>query len=306
MEQSEKPVGRTENHKNRRHKPSYINWHLAFIEAIRLELEDYKDFLEFITEYNLTTEPLRIDCIIIKKNRDTVIDKNIAAIFREVNLLEYKSPDDYISVSDFYKVYGYACLYACLEEIPVTCMTISIIGNHFPGKLIKHLKNTRKYEVVENNPGIYNVNGDVLPIQIIDSRRLPADVNLWLSSLNNRLDPAAFIKINNELGIRDEYRTKAYFDVITRSNAAAVREAIANMRKNSLTLEQVFEEVGWTAKWEARGVEKGENKWRQSEALDIARNMIGLGLPADTIIAATKLDPEKVMELYHASSRAPG
>jgi hypothetical protein len=47
-----------------------------------------------------------------KKAKGAVIKKNIGVIFREHNLLEYKSPDDCVSVEDFYKVYGYACLYA--------------------------------------------------------------------------------------------------------------------------------------------------------------------------------------------------
>ena len=65
------------------------------------------------------------------------------------------------------------------------------------------------------------------------------------------------------------------------------------MRKSGVTLEQVLEEVGWTAKWEARG--------RQNEALDIAKNLINLGLPAETIVSATKLDPEKVKMLFQES-----
>ncbi len=28
-------------------------------------------------------------------------------IFRTYNIIEYKSPDDYLSINDFYKVYGY-------------------------------------------------------------------------------------------------------------------------------------------------------------------------------------------------------
>jgi hypothetical protein len=87
-----------------------IAWHPAFFEAIQLELEQYRDVLEFHSEYQLTSEPLRIDVLIIKKLKDIPIRKNIAAVFRQENLLEYKSPDDYLSVDDFYKVYGYACL----------------------------------------------------------------------------------------------------------------------------------------------------------------------------------------------------
>ena len=38
-----------------------IAWHPAFFEAVQLELEPYLDALEFLTEYQLTSEPLKID-----------------------------------------------------------------------------------------------------------------------------------------------------------------------------------------------------------------------------------------------------
>jgi len=151
---------------------SNIHWHPAFIEAIKLELSDYRDSLEFFSELPLTTEPLRIDCIVIKKTKGLVITKNIASVFREVNILEYKSPDDYVSIADFYKVYGYACLYASLKKVPITNLTVSFIESRFPKKLFKHLREIRGYVVEKNGPGIYIVKGDILPIQIINSRHL--------------------------------------------------------------------------------------------------------------------------------------
>jgi hypothetical protein len=45
--------------------------------------------------------PLVIDAIVVKKKKDAVIGKNIALIFREVNIIEYKSPKSYVSVADF-------------------------------------------------------------------------------------------------------------------------------------------------------------------------------------------------------------
>jgi hypothetical protein len=165
-----------------------IAWHPALVAALQLELEQYKDALQFIPEYNLTTEPLRIDIVIIKKSKDVTIDKNIAAIFRTDNLVEYKSPEDYVSVEDFYKTYGYACLYAYLNNVPITEITISFIENHYPRDLLAHLKEVRGYQVEEKAPGIYTITGDIIPIQIIDSRELSADENLWLKDLNNTLD----------------------------------------------------------------------------------------------------------------------
>ena len=28
-----------------------------------------------------------------------------------ISIIEYKSPDDYLTINDFYKVYGYCCFY---------------------------------------------------------------------------------------------------------------------------------------------------------------------------------------------------
>jgi hypothetical protein len=92
-----------------------ISWHTAFVEALQMKLEAYRDALEFHSEYQLTSELLKIDCVVIKKEKNLVIKKNIATIFKEWNIIEYKSLDDYVSVNDFYKVYGYACLYASFE-----------------------------------------------------------------------------------------------------------------------------------------------------------------------------------------------
>ena len=132
-----------------------IQWHSAFVEAIQLELEPYRNSLEFHTEYQLTTGPQKIDCLIIKKVRDEIIRKNIASIFREVNILEYKSPDKSVSVAEFYKVYGYACQYVYLEKVSITSLTISFIVSRCPERLFKHLREVRGYKVEENNPGIY-------------------------------------------------------------------------------------------------------------------------------------------------------
>jgi len=58
-------------------------------------------------------------------------------------------------------------------------------------------------------------------------------------------------------------------------------------------LEEALVESGLAAKWEGRIEER--------KSLNIARNLITLGLPFETVVSATELDPEKVRELY-----APG
>ena len=273
--------------------PSRLSWHPAFVEALQMELREYRDTLEFHPEHPLTAEALRIDCIVIKKVKDAVIKKNIAVIFREWNLIEYKSPGDYVSVADFYKVYGYACLYTSFKRVPITSLTVTFVESRYPKKLLKHLCDKRGYSVAENCPGIYTVSGDILPIQIIDSRQLPADENLWLKSLSDRLDTSAFSRISSEIYRQGKAaRIAAYSDVITRANAETMKEVI-QMGKRSKTLEQVLEEAGWLARWEARGEEIGQRK----KGIEIARNALSKGLSIEMIHDITGLPAEVITQL---------
>ena len=92
-------------------KDKRLQWHPAFFAGLQIELRDEADKLTFEQEHYLSTKPLQIDILIIKKNTTDRIQKNIGRIFRKYNIVEYKSPDDYLSIDDFYKVYAYCCLY---------------------------------------------------------------------------------------------------------------------------------------------------------------------------------------------------
>jgi hypothetical protein len=247
----------------------------------------------------LTSEPLRIDCVVIKKIRDTVLKKNNAAIFRKWNLFEYKNPGDYVSVADFYKVYGYACLYASFEKISVKDLTVSFVQSRYPRKLLKHLQDERGYVIAETAEGIYNIKGDILPMQIIDSRKLPAAENLWLKSLRDQLNSAEITRISEEMS-RQEKDTQiaAYLNVITEANNVSIQEAMEmGQRKQKLNFQQVCEKVGLNVEWEARGEAKGEAKGRAEGKLEIARKMKQAERPFSEIAEFTGLSPKAIQNL---------
>ena len=144
---------------------------------------------------------------------------------------------------------------------------------------------------------------DILPIQIIDSRRLSAEENIWLKDLDNKLDVPELQRITAEIARQGKAaRIKAYLDVITRANSESLKEMI-RMSKNALTLDEIFEEAGLVAKWEARGEAKGiavgEAKGEERKAFSIAQNLVKMGLPVEVVVSATELDPEKVKALYN-------
>ena len=261
---------RAKENRSRSDALSHIAWRPAFAEALAPELRAYKNILEFHPERQLTAEPLRIGCVIVKKAKGAAIEKNIAAIFKGTNLLEYKSPGDYVSAKSFYKVLGRACPYTSLKDVPATDMTASFAGSRYPRKLIRHLESARGYAVAETHPGIYTAGGSVFPKQIVDARRLPEEENLWLRCLSDRLDTLAARKIIHEADLRGRGANMgAYLAAIFQANAAAILEAV-KMTETAITFETMLEEVGLIAKWEARS---------EARVLDIAQNMVNLGLP---------------------------
>ena len=74
------------------------------------------------------------------------------------------------------------------------------------------------------------------------------------------------------------------------------------MRKNRPTLEEVFKGTEFEARIEARGRAEGKVEGKAEKAFSIAQNMVKLGLPFDTIVSATQLEPEKVKALYQTTA----
>jgi hypothetical protein len=224
---------------------------------------EYKNSLEFKHEYQLTAEPLRVDLLIIKKPSDLVIDKNIARLFKSDNIVEFKSPDDYLSVKDFLKVYAYACLYAATTPgVEFSGVTLTFVGRRHPREFIRYLRGERGYGVGETGPGIYTVSGDYLPIQLIETKRLPAGENLWLKSLERDLESgvASAIVEAGKTAAR-EAPMSAYLDVLLRANPRAFMEAWT-MANSTETFEEVFTEAGIIPQWIERGIEVTEAKYK--------------------------------------------
>jgi len=304
----------------REEKSSNIYWHPAFVEAIKMELKDYLDKIVILSEVPLTTEPLKIDCIIIKKSKNLVIKKNIAGIFRDWNIIEYKSPQDHVSVNDFHKVYAYACLYSVIKNIPVENMTISFIESRYPRKLIGFLKKVRNYMVEKTSPGIYTVKGDVFAIQIIDVRHLSGNENLWLKNLRGKLGTKAINKVIAELEKQDKtVSLGAYMDAVNRANAGLFKEVL-EMRAPTFKQMLMDTEIGagWIKEWQskaeaegmakgmakglaegmakglAEGKAKGETEGKAEALVQVARNLKSSGMSNKLISQYTGLSLAKI------------
>ena len=80
-----------------------LQWNPAFNADLQIEFREEKEKLKFEQEYLLSSKPMAIDVLIIKKKNAEPIHKNIGKIFRKYNIIEYKSPSDALSVDDFVK-----------------------------------------------------------------------------------------------------------------------------------------------------------------------------------------------------------
>ena len=112
------------------------HWHPGFLGAMEIEFRAYRTNLIFDDEHSLSMEPLKMDLLIIKKNKGITIKNQIGDIFRKHNILEYKSPDDGITIDDYFKTVGYAYLYKGLgkavNEIPGDELTVSMVRDVHP------------------------------------------------------------------------------------------------------------------------------------------------------------------------------
>lgn len=58
-----------------------IQWHPAFCSAMELELREYKKYLKYEREHNLSKMPLKIDFLVIRKKSDIIIKNDIGDFF---------------------------------------------------------------------------------------------------------------------------------------------------------------------------------------------------------------------------------
>ena len=220
----------TKNQQKNQKKSQKLQWHPAFCSALRLELLEDAENLEFTDEFQLTEKPLQIDCTVVKVKKDCKIKNEIGKIFRKHNIFEYKSPMDELNIDTFYKAVAYACLYKVLpnhvNEIPAEEITITLIRDRKPVKLLGELEKSG-YGYKKEAAGIYYVNGAMFPMQIIESSELDVDMHVQLKALTNHLEESLMrqylLQVSTFEG-REKNLADIVLQVIVNSNMEKVRE----------------------------------------------------------------------------------
>ena len=91
---------------------------------------------------------------------------------------------------------------------------------------MKHLKKKRGFRIQKMDAGIYYILGDFIPIQIIVTRYLSPEKNLWLSSLTDHLkDKEVARKLLEDFGNhKQEILYRSVMNIIMQANKTQFQE----------------------------------------------------------------------------------
>jgi len=156
---------------------------------------------------------------------------------------------------------------------------------------VRYLTRVRRYTVEETSPGIHTVTGDYLPIQIIETKKLPEEENFWLNALRNDLKThrlSAILKEKEKRGPKASL--DAYMDVVVRANMETFLEVD---KMTAPPLEEIIKKTRFYPKWEKRVMEQGMEQGREQTA----RNLLARSMPIEDIAQVTELPIEKVRSL---------
>jgi hypothetical protein len=272
-------------------KNSKTYWHGAFFEALQLELYEYADFLEFFEERHLSKEALRMDVLVVKKNKAVTIEKNIGRIFKTHNIFEFKSEMDSFSFWDYNKLLGYAFLYSSFEKIPMSDITISISLTMHPREFIKTLESEYGFTLQTADEGIYYVVGGVVSTQILESKKLPKKSNVFFRNLRSNLSVEDMYDTLDSYKERKLWNDKnAYIYRLINANFNTAKEVseMVEMLRNP-AFENVIKELA---------VERGWLKEHENNiVIGIAKRLLSRGHSVDEVAETTELPIETVMSL---------
>ena len=250
-----------------------------------------------------------MDLLIIKKLTDTVIQNEIGRIFRRHNVIEYKSPDDGLSIDDFYKTIGYACLYKGLgesvDQIPAGELTVSIFRESYPRQMITTLRQSGM-TVEERFQGIYYVHGQ-LPFQtqiVVIGRLSPAHQSLRILSRNaDEDDVRAFIEGTSRLSTPgDQNNVSAVLQVSVAANGQLYEKLRREFTMCDALRELMKEDLDQAR---LEGIYEGERKGKLEGRLEgrlegkFEGKLEGVLESLSHVMESFSLDADKAMDALH-------
>ena len=179
-------------------------------------------------------------------------------------------------------------------------------------KLIEHLKSVKKYRVEEKEEGIYYVYGDLIPIQILITKKLSAEENLWLKSLTNKLNETAAAEklIENYMDHKESSLHRSMIETIMRANQKLFQEVNG---MSDIFMEIVQEKFDRKLKEEVdkvveEAVEEATEKAvkeKLTERISLIRKKCARNKSLARIADDLETDTDEIRSLYEVISKNP-
>ena len=255
-------------------KKKQVDWHKGAVSAIRLELLDYEDVLEYKTEYLLaspgsgTNHAQRIDLLVIKKPADYTIPKSIASYFRQFNVFEIKGRNDTLDTDAYHKAISYVSQLIVLSggrnQYTRRDVTLTLVSFRYPRKLLSHLRSlknadgTSKISVEKNGEGVYHICGETYDTYLIVIKELSQEEYRYMRCLcDGAKNPALLDAVSRSCNEHPEHAVyNAYFGELLYS----VEDKLQNQKEDNPMCEAIFEIFGTSSQEIA---EKAEEKARE-------------------------------------------
>ena len=213
-----------------------------------------------------------------------------------------------------------------MDEIKAEDITISFVGSRYPRKMLRHLKEERHYQVEQCSAGVYYICGAMFPVQVIVTKQLPEEENLWLRNLTNDLERDD--KAWKLLRVYEKHQTEILYqsvmNVIVRANeerfkVSGMCEALEELMKERIEeLEEQAVSRGLKQGLErgmeqglkqgisqglkqgiSQGLEQGISKGRQQTLLALIRKKIEKGKSLPQIAEELEETQDAILPLYH-------
>ena len=276
-----------------------IQWHEAFVAAMKLELKDYAEYISFSPEYELTGRPKYIDMVMIKDK--AVADEDaFAGIFSRYNIIDYKGVGDRLDMTTLAKGFAYVGMYIyergnnksvkyisstksneyanynktdidILEDFKDT--TLVFIRKAKPVKLLAQLKDINCH-IAKTGQGVYTINvAQLFRVQIIVTREISFDKHPWLCALTRNLDEqqAGMLVELEKQGITDwEYaNAEEVMDVVMRANREVFESVIGGNEDMCRAMWELMKPQidAYVAEKDEKLAEQGEKLAEQGEKL---------------------------------------
>ncbi len=276
-----------------------LDWHSGFEGGLMLSLRKYSKDVEVEREHPLSSEPLRVDFIVIKKNTDVLIDNSIGRGFRKYNLIEYKSPDDELSIDVLWKVIGYACLYKSLGEtidaIKSDEITISIFRSRKPVKLFNYLQKQDAKAIDKVDNGIYRICGIInIPVTIVVIKELQDRDLKALSVMIQNADEDTVKGFLEEVSNYTEPGDRRFADAVLQISVKINQELFQKLRGENNMCEALRELMADDLK---QAENKGQRIGMEKRDIDKISEMLGLGRKPEDIAEFCNYPLEQVLDV---------